>query len=205
MLTIWDLIKKSNKLKDSFWLTSHCILRIHGKRRNINFCIKTYKLKFNTKINIWIHLFKTWLMQLMQNLSLIKRLKKKLHSLKIKHWEITKLRDGKLINSKNTFLLIRSLWNLSKFLETLELSSLNSWFRTFCISKERQNHKLMSKVISFFNVGKASIDWKNVKRTLINKDLFSNVLAYVIEEPKGGEYPLYSKINSIIEKCKKIN
>ena len=44
------------------------------------------------------------------------------------------------------------------------------------------------------------MDWKNVKKNFINKDLFNNILAYVIEEPKAGEYPSYAKINSIIEK-----
>lgn len=52
--------------------------------------------------------------------------------------------------------------------------------------------------MNFPFLDKACINWKSVRMNLINKDLFSNVLAYVIEESKSGEYPEYAKINSII-------
>lgn len=44
------------------------------------------------------------------------------------------------------------------------------------------------------------MDWKKIRNNLINKELFDNILDYIVEGPKNGEYTFYGKINSIIEK-----
>ncbi len=181
VLIILALIRKSLKFKNNSWSTLLCISKSHGKTRKTNSCTMTFKPKSITKTNISTCLLKNCWPLSKPSLNLMKRLNKKWQPLKMRVWGIIRLRDGRLRSLTNSFCQMKSLRSLFKCLRTLESSSSRSWFRTFCISKAKEKHKWTWKVIFNLILGKASIDWKNVKKNLINKDLFNNVLAYVIE------------------------
>lgn len=84
--------------------------------------------------------------QFKHNCNLTNKPSKKWTLLRIKPWEVIKLRDGKSIDLKNTFSIIKSLLNLSKCWKTLELLSLKNLFKISCISKVKENHKLILKI-----------------------------------------------------------